>query len=102
MYLFITDITDISTVSKIDDLETKKVLGQVNEDEFRKFKSSYAGVLAKVKQRLSEIEKQVREMGLNEEDLKVKDKFTKEHLDEMLLNDEITMEEYEKRLKEIE
>ncbi len=80
-------------------LETKKVIGQINEDEFRKFKSSYVGVLAKVKQRISEIEKQVLEMGLIEEDLKAEDELTREELDEMLLNDEITMEEYERKLK---
>lgn len=77
--------------AKIDDLETKKVLGQVNEEEFRKFKSSYVGVLAKVKERLIEIEKEVQEMGLSEEDLKVEDELTKEELDEMLMNDEITI-----------
>ena len=87
--------------AKIDDIETKKVLGQINEDEFKKFKSSYAGLLAKVKQRLAGIEKQVQEMGLSEDDLKAEDKITKEQLDEMLLNDEITMEEYERRLKEL-
>ena len=87
--------------AKIDDLETKKVLGQVNEYEFRKFKSSYAGVLGKVKERLTEIEKEVQEMGLTDADLKAKDELTRDQLDEMLLNDEITMEEYEKRLKDV-
>jgi len=84
-----------------DDLETKKVIGQINDDEFRKFKSSYAGVLAKVKERLTEIEKEVQEMGLTDADLKPADRITREELDEMLLNDEITMEEYERKLKEL-
>ncbi len=40
-------------------------------------------------------------MGLSEEDLKAGDEITREELDEMLLNDEITMDEYEKKLKEL-